>query len=202
MLMIWIVFFCCLLMVYVLGLWLFKLMVSVGYSLGLLLFFLLVFNFGGVVGVIGGGWLGDCFILFKVVVSFFVVGMVVIVLFGFNSLILVLYLFIIVVGVMIIGMQILLYVNMVQFYLLVICFMGFGWVFGVGCLGVIVGFLLGGVLMVVVLLLKMNFLVFVVLGLVVVLVIGIFLLCYCYGQCVVVVEIVLIVIVMLILCSV
>ncbi|MFX5668498.1 aromatic acid/H+ symport family MFS transporter, partial [Acinetobacter baumannii] len=83
---------------YALGSWLPKLMASAGYSLGSSLSFLLALNFGGVVGAIGGGWLGDRFTLPKVVVSFFAVGTVAIALLGFNSPTPVLYLLIIVAG--------------------------------------------------------------------------------------------------------
>lgn len=49
---IWVVFFCCLLMVYALGSWLPKLMGGAGYSLGSSLSFLLALNLDGVVGAI------------------------------------------------------------------------------------------------------------------------------------------------------
>jgi len=181
-LMIWIAFFCCLLMVYALGSWLPKLMASAGYSLGSSLSFLLALNFGGVVGAIGGGWLGDRFTLPKVVVSFFAVGTVAIALLGFNSPTPVLYLLIIVAGATTIGTQILLYANTAQFYPLAIRSTGLGWASGVGRSGAIVGPLLGGALMAAALPLKMNFLVFAVPGLVAALAIGIFLLRYRHGQ--------------------
>ncbi|EIJ48682.1 major facilitator superfamily benzoate permease [Herbaspirillum sp. GW103] len=181
-LMIWIAFFCCLLMVYALGSWLPKLMASAGYSLGSSLSFLLALNFGGVVGAIGGGWLGDRFTLPKVVVSFFAVGTVAIALLGFNSPTPVLYLLIIVAGATTIGTQILLYANTAQFYPLAIRSTGLGWASGVGRSGAIVGPLLGGALMAAALPLSMNFLVFAIPGLVAALAFGIFLLRYRHGQ--------------------
>ncbi|XOT97826.1 aromatic acid/H+ symport family MFS transporter, partial [Alcaligenes pakistanensis] len=60
-LMIWLAFFCCLLMVYALGSWLPKLMANAGYSLGSSLSFLVALNLGGMFGAILGGWLGDRF---------------------------------------------------------------------------------------------------------------------------------------------
>ena len=57
-LMLWVAFFCCLLMVYALSSWLPKLMANAGYSLGSSLSFLLALNFGGMFGAIAGGWLG------------------------------------------------------------------------------------------------------------------------------------------------
>lgn len=165
-LMIWLSFFCCLLMVYALGSWLPKLMANAGYSLGSSLSFLLVLNFGGVVGAIAGGWLGDRFSLPKVVVAYFALGTASIALLGFNSPMPVLYLLIAVAGATTIGTQILLYANTAQFYPLSIRSTGLGWASGVGRLGAIVGPLLGGSLVAAALPLKMNFLAFAVPGLV------------------------------------
>lgn len=176
--MIWLSFFCCLLMVYALGSWLPKLMANAGYSLGSSLSFLLMLNFGGVVGAIAGGWLGDRFSLPKVVVAFFALGTVSIALLGFNSPMPVLYLLIAIAGATTIGTQILLYANTAQFYPLAIRSTGLGWASGVGRTGAIVGPLLGGWLMAAALPLTMNFLVFAVPGLVAALAIGFFILWY------------------------
>ncbi len=176
--MIWLSFFCCLLMVYALGSWLPKLMANAGYSLGSSLSFLLMLNFGGVVGAILGGWLGDRFSLPKVVLAFFAVGTVAIVLLGFNSPMPVLYLLIAVAGATTIGTQILLYANTAQFYPQAIRSTGLGWASGVGRTGAIVGPLLGGWLMAAALPLQLNFLVFAVPGLVAALAIGVFILWY------------------------
>ena len=53
-LMFWMAFFMCLFMVYALSSWLTKLMAGAGYTLGSALTFVLVLNFGGMVGAIGG----------------------------------------------------------------------------------------------------------------------------------------------------
>ncbi|MFJ3056809.1 MFS transporter [Herbaspirillum sp. NPDC087042] len=177
-LMIWLSFFCCLLMVYALGSWLPKLMANAGYSLGSSLSFLLALNFGGVVGAISGGWLGDRFTLPKVVLGFFALGTVAIALLGFNSPMAMLYLLIIIAGATTIGTQILLYANTAQFYPQAIRSTGLGWASGVGRTGAIVGPLLGGWLMAASLPLSMNFLVFAVPGLVAALAIGVFILRY------------------------
>lgn len=176
--MTWLSFFCCLLMVYALGSWLPKLMANAGYSLGSSLSFLLMLNFGGVVGAITGGWLGDRYSLPKVVLSFFALGTVSIALLGFNSPMPILYLLIAIAGATTIGTQILLYANTAQFYPLAIRSTGLGWASGIGRTGAIVGPLLGGWLMAAALPLKMNFLVFAVPGLVAAVAIGIFILRY------------------------
>lgn len=164
--MIWLAFFCCLLMVYALGSWLPKLMAGAGYSLGSSLSFLLALNFGGMAGAIAGGWLGDRFSLSKVVLAFFAVGTVAIALLGFNSPMPVLYLLIFIAGATTIGTQILLYANTAQFYPLAMRSTGLGWASGVGRTGAIVGPLLGGSLLAAALPLKLNFLAFAVPGLV------------------------------------
>lgn len=176
--MIWLSFFCCLLMVYALGSWLPKLMANAGYSLGSSLSFLLMLNFGGVVGAIAGGWLGDRFSLPKVVVAFFALGTVSIALLGFNSPMPVLYLLIAIAGATTIGTQILLYANTAQFYPLSMRSTGLGWASGVGRTGAIVGPLLGGSLMAAALPLQMNFLIFAAPGLVAALAIGFSILWY------------------------
>ena len=84
-LMLWLAFFCCLLMVYALGSWLPKLMANAGYSLGSSLSFLLALNFGGMFGAILGGWLGDRFGLPRVMAWFFVASAISLSLLGFNS---------------------------------------------------------------------------------------------------------------------
>ena len=176
--MIWLSFFCCLLMVYALGSWLPKLMASAGYSLGSSLSFLLALNFGGVIGAIAGGWLGDRFSLPKVMVGYFALGTASIALLGFNSPMPLLYLLIVIAGATTIGTQILLYANTAQFYPLAIRSTGIGWASGVGRIGAIVGPLLGGSLMAAALPLKMNFVVFAIPGLVAALAIGVFMLVY------------------------
>ncbi|WP_051249010.1 MFS transporter [Acidovorax sp. JHL-9] len=176
--MIWLAFFCCLLMVYALGSWLPKLMAGAGYSLGSSLSFLLALNFGGMAGAIAGGWLGDRFSLPKVVLAFFAVGTVAIALLGFNSPMPLLYLLITIAGATTIGTQILLYANTAQFYPLAMRSTGLGWASGVGRTGAIVGPLLGGSLLAAKLPLNMNFLAFALPGLVAALAMGGFILWY------------------------
>ena len=163
-LMIWLAFFCCLLMVYALGSWLPKLMANAGYSLGSSLSFLLALNFGGMFGAILGGWLGDRFGLPRVMVWFFIASAVSISLLGFNSPMIILYALIIIAGATTIGTQILLYANTAQFYPLAVRSTGLGWASGIGRTGAIAGPFLGGTLMAMALPLKMNFFAFAIPG--------------------------------------
>ena len=163
-LMIWVAFFCCLLMVYALSSWLPKLMANAGYSLGSSLSFLLALNLGGMFGAIAGGWLGDRYNLPKVVVAFFVVAALSISLLGFKSPTPVLYLLIGIAGATTIGTQILLYATAAQFYGLAFRSTGLGWASGIGRNGAIVGPLLGGALLGINLPLQLNFMAFAIPG--------------------------------------
>ena len=174
--MIWLAFFCCLLMVYALGSWLPKLMANAGYSLGSSLSFLLALNFGGMFGAILGGWLGDRFGLPRVMVWFFIASAVSISLLGFNSPMIILYSLIIIAGATTIGTQILLYANTAQFYPLSVRSTGLGWASGVGRTGAIAGPFLGGTLMAMALPLKLNFFAFAIPGVIATLAIILFIL--------------------------
>ncbi|NWD81608.1 MFS transporter [Pseudomonas reactans] len=162
--MVWTAFFCCLLMVYALSSWLPKLMAGAGYSLGSSLSFLVALNLGGMAGALVGGWLGDRLNLIKVMIGFFVTGVVSISLLGINSPMPVLYLLIFLAGATTIGTQILLYAAAAQLYGLSMRATGLGWASGIGRNGAIVGPLLGGALMSAELPLQLNFLVFAIPG--------------------------------------
>lgn len=82
----WCCFFMCLLMVYVLGSWLLKLMMVVGYLMGSSLMFFFFLNIGVVIGIVGGGVFVDCFYLKFVIISMLIVGVFVLVGLGFNLL--------------------------------------------------------------------------------------------------------------------
>lgn len=171
--MIWLAFFCCLLMVYALGSWLPKLMANAGYSLGSSLSFLLALNFGGIIGAIMGGWLGDRWGLPRVMMVFFIVSALSIGLLGFKSPMFILYVLIVIAGATTIGTQILLYANAAQYYPLAMRSSGLGWASGIGRTGAIAGPFLGGTLMAMALPLKMNFYVFAIPGVISAIAIGV-----------------------------
>ncbi|MCW2268953.1 MULTISPECIES: MFS transporter [Pseudomonas] len=163
-LMLWVAFFCCLLMVYALNSWLPKLMNNAGYGLGSSLAFLLVLNFGAIFGAVGGGWMGDRFKLDRVLVVFFAVAALSISLLGFKSPTPVLYLLIAIAGATTIGTQILAYACVAQYYPMGIRSTGLGWASGIGRSGAIVGPILGGMLLGIQLPLALNFMAFAVPG--------------------------------------
>lgn len=159
-LMLWLAFFCCLLMVYALSSWLPKLMAGAGYSLGSSLSFLVALNCGSVFGAVFGGWLGDRMNLPRVLSSFFALAAISITLLGFKTPTPVLYSLIAIAGATTIGSQILLYACAAQFYAMAIRSTGLGWASGIGRNGAIVGPLLGGALVGMGLPLQYNFMAF------------------------------------------
>jgi len=159
-LMLWVSFFCCLLLVYLLSSWLPKVLQEAGYAEKASLLSLFSLNFGGMVGAIVGGWLGDKFGLPKVVVGFFAAAALSIALIGFNPPAGVLFLLVFIAGAATIGTQILLYASVAQLYNLSVRSTGLGWASGVGRIGAIVGPTFGGVLLAQQLPLQQNFLIF------------------------------------------
>lgn len=117
-------------------------------------------NFGGMVGAITGGRLGDRFGLPKVVVGFFIAATLSIALIGFNLPTGLLFLMVFIPGATTIGTQILLYASVAQLYNLSVRSTGLGWASGVGRIGAIVGPTLGGVLLAQQMPLQQNFLIF------------------------------------------
>lgn len=159
-LMLWASFFCCLLLVYLLSSWLPKVLQDVGYAEKASLLSLFSLNFGGMLGAILGGRLGDRFGLPKVVVGFFTAATVSIALIGFGLPAGLLFVMVFIAGATTIGTQILLYASVAQLYNLSVRSTGLGWASGVGRIGAIVGPTLGGVLLAQDLPLQQNFLIF------------------------------------------
>ncbi|MFG1214472.1 AAHS family benzoate transporter-like MFS transporter [Xanthobacter sp. SG618] len=158
--MLWAAFFCCLLLVYLLSSWLPKVLQEVGYAETASLLSLFSLNFGGMLGAILGGRLGDRFGLPRVVVGFFTAAAVSIALIGFGLPAPLLFVMVFIAGATTIGTQILLYASVAQLYNLSIRSTGLGWASGVGRIGAIVGPTLGGVLLAQELPLQQNFLIF------------------------------------------
>lgn len=158
--MLWAAFFCCLLLVYLLSSWLPKVLQEIGYAEKASLLSLFSLNFGGMLGAILGGRLGDRFGLPKVVVGFFLAAAVSIALIGMGLSPILLFAMVFVAGATTIGTQILLYASVAQLYNLSVRSTGLGWASGVGRIGAIVGPTLGGVLLAQELPLQQNFLIF------------------------------------------
>lgn len=157
--MFWVAFFMCLFMIYALSSWLAKLMASAGYSLGSALTFVLVLNFGAVIGAIGGGWLSDRFHIKYVLMSFFVLAAVSISMLGQPVPTPVLFFLVGMAGATTIGTQILLYAYVGQFYPMAVRSTGIGWASGVGRSGAILAPIVIGMLVSMKLPLQQNFLV-------------------------------------------
>jgi len=155
--MFWVAFLMCLFMVYGLSSWLTKLMASAGYSLGSALSFVLVLNFGAIVGAIGGGWLADRFHIKHVLASMYVLAAVSITLLGYKVPTELLYLLVGLAGASTIGTQIVSLAYAGQFYPMAVRGTGIGWALGVGRIGAILAPIVVGVLVGMALPLQQNF---------------------------------------------
>ena len=156
-LMFWIAFFMCLFMVYALSSWLAKLMAGAGYSLGSALTFVLVLNFGAVVGAVGGGWLADRFHIKYVLVAMYALAAVSITLLGHPMPTPLLFAVVGLAGASTIGTQIVTYAYAGQFYPTAIRSTGIGWASGVGRSGAILAPIVIGTLVGMALPLQQNF---------------------------------------------
>jgi len=155
--MFWIAFFMCLFMVYALSSWLTKLMAGAGYSLGSALTFVLVLNFGAVIGAVGGGWLADRFHIKYVLVAMYALAAVSITMLGYPVSTPVLFLLVGLAGASTIGTQIVTYAYAGQFYPSAIRSTGIGWASGVGRSGAILAPIVIGTLVGMALPLQQNF---------------------------------------------
>ncbi len=156
-LMFWITFFMCLFMVYALSSWLTKLMAQAGYSLGSALTFVLVLNFGAMIGAIGGGWLADRFHIKHVLLAFYALAAVSITLLGYKVPTEVLFLLVGLAGASTIGTQILTYAYVGQYYPMAVRSTGIGWASGIGRSGAILAPIVIGTLVGMKLPLEQNF---------------------------------------------
>ena len=148
----------CLFMVYALSSWLAKLMADAGYSLGSALTFVLVLNFGALVGALGGGWLADRFNIKTVQIVFFLIAAMSITALGYQMPLPLLYLMVGLAGASTIGTQIVTYAFVGQYYPPEIRSTGVGFASGIGRIGAIIAPILIGVLVSMKLPLHMNFL--------------------------------------------
>jgi len=164
--MFWIAFLMCLFMVYGLSSWLTKLMASAGYGLGSALTFVLVLNFGAIVGAIGGGWLADRFHIKYVLASMYLLAAVSITLLGFKAPTEILLVLVGLAGASTIGTQIVSLAYAGQFYPMAVRGTGIGWALGVGRIGAIAAPIVIGVLVGMSMPLQQNFIAIAIPGLV------------------------------------
>ena len=155
--MFWIAFFMCLFMVYALSSWLTKLMAGAGYSLGSALTFVLVLNFGAMIGAVGGGWLADRFHIKYVLVGMYALAAVSITALGYKVPTEVLFVLVGLAGASTIGTQIVTYAYAGQFYPMAVRSTGIGWASGVGRSGAILAPIVIGTLVGMSLPLQQNF---------------------------------------------
>jgi MFS transporter, AAHS family, benzoate transport protein len=155
--MFWVAFFMCLFMVYALSSWLTKLMAGAGYSLGSALTFVLVLNFGAMIGAVGGGWLADRFHIKYVLVGMYALAAFSITMLGVKVSPEMLFLLVGLTGASTIGTQIVTYAYAGQFYPMAVRATGIGWASGVGRSGAILAPIVIGTLVGMALPLEQNF---------------------------------------------
>jgi AAHS family benzoate transporter-like MFS transporter len=133
-------------------------MAGAGYSLGSALTFVLVLNFGGMLGAVGGGWLADRFSIKWVLVGMYLLAAVSISLLGAGNVsTTALFVLVGLAGASTIGTQIVTYAYVGQFYPIAMRSTGIGWASGVGRSGAIVAPIVIGVLVGLALPLQLNF---------------------------------------------
>lgn len=155
--MFWLSFLMCLFMVYALSSWLTKLMASAGFSLGSALTFVLVLNFGAMIGAIGGGWLSDRFPIKHVLIGMYVLAAISITLLGQPLPTPVLFVMVGLAGATTIGTQIVNLAYVGQFYPMAVRSTGIGWALGVGRIGALLAPIVIGTLVGMALPLQQNF---------------------------------------------
>src|SRR5437867_8384243 len=132
-------------------------MASAGYSLGAALTFVLVVNFGAMIGAIGGGWLADRFHIKYVLIGMYLLAAVSITLLGYKVSTEMLFLLVGLAGASTIGTQIVTYAYAGQFYPMAVRSTGIGWASGVGRSGAILAPIVIGTLVGMALPLEQNF---------------------------------------------
>ncbi|MCY1232972.1 H+ symporter family [compost metagenome] len=147
----------CLFMVYALSSWLTKLMAAAGYSLGSALTFVLVLNFGAMIGAVGGGWLADRLPIKHVLIGMYALAAISITLLGYPMPTAALFVVVGLAGASTIGTQIVTYAYAGQFYPMAVRGTGIGWASGVGRSGAILAPIVIGVLVGMSLPLQQNF---------------------------------------------
>ncbi len=142
----WAASFVIYILVYGLSTWLPKLMVTAGYPLQNSLLLLFALNLGGIVGLIGGGWLADRIGNKQVIIGMFVIGGVSLAILGFKPGAIAMYLLVAIAGACTTGAGNANNGYTSKFYPTHIRTTGVGWGTGVGRFGAIFGPTLGGVL--------------------------------------------------------
>ncbi|OLO27903.1 MFS transporter [Alkalihalophilus pseudofirmus] len=164
--MIWVTFFMSLLMIYGLNTWLPNLMFEAGYALNSSLTFLIVLNFGAIVGTLIVGRLSDKWGAKKLLVPMYLIGAICLVLLGFRSNMFVLYVLVAVAGACTIGSQNIANAFVSQYYPPSIRSTALGVSSGVGRIGAIIAPTLGGLLLAAALPIQINFLAFAIPGII------------------------------------
>lgn len=144
-LVLWVINFMNLIDLYFFLNWLLMLICDVGYLMDIVVLVVIVLQVGGVIGMFMLGWLIDCLGFVCVLVVCFLIVCVIVGLIGYVVVVLfMLVVVVFVVGFCIVGGQLVVNVLVVMYYFIMLCVIGIGWSLGVGCIGFVIGLVIGG----------------------------------------------------------
>jgi MFS transporter, AAHS family, benzoate transport protein len=162
--MFWIASFCCFILIYAMNTWLTKLMIQAGYNLESSLLFLAILNVGAIIACIVGGSLMEKYGFKKVLIPIYLSGSIALVFVSATESILLAYVLVAIIGAASIGIHVLIFPLVSQYYPPEVRSTGLGIMMAFGRVGGIVSPVLVGLLMSLNLEVQLNFMVIAVAG--------------------------------------
>ena len=162
--MFWIASFCCFILIYAMNTWLTKLMIQAGYNLDSSLLFLAILNVGAIIACIAGGALMEKYGFKKVLIPIYLSGSIALVFVSATESILLAYVLVAIIGAASIGIHVLIFPLVSQYYPPEMRSTGLGVMMAFGRVGGIVSPVLVGMLMSLNLAVQLNFMVIAIAG--------------------------------------
>lgn len=164
--MFWVASFCCFILIYAMNTWLTKLMIEAGYNLDSSLLFLAILNVGAIIACIAGGSLMEKYGFKKVLIPIYLSGAIALVFVSTTKSILLAYFLVAIIGAASIGIHVLIFPLVSQYYPPEMRSTGLGIMMAFGRVGGIVSPVLVGMLMSYNLSVQVNFMVIAIAGVV------------------------------------
>lgn len=162
--MFWLASFCCFVLIYAMNTWLTKLMIQAGYNLNSSLLFLAILNVGAIIGIIVGGSLMEKYGFKKVLIPIYLSGSIALVFISTTESILLAYVLVAIIGAASIGIHVLIFPLVSQYYPPEMRSTGLGVMMAFGRVGGIASPILVGMLMSLNLAVQLNFMVIAIAG--------------------------------------
>jgi len=162
--MFWLASFCCFILIYAMNTWLTKLMIQSGYNLDSSLLFLAILNVGAIVGIIVGGSLMEKYGFKKVLIPTYLSGSIALVFISTTESTLLAYILVAIIGAASIGIHVLIFPLVSQYYPPEMRSTGLGVMMAFGRVGGVVSPVLVGMLMSLNLAVQLNFMVIAIAG--------------------------------------